>query len=108
MIELSRAYFRFEVPAPDEANLLAFARAVFQDFDRAADQLFPLPDYAVYVAVEEGSIKGGGKILAAAGAAYLAIAQFGSFVQGVREIDRIHRGVQALSWPLRPASSRDL
>lgn len=93
MIDISRAYFRFDMPAPPEPELLEYAQSIFDDLDRLAARLMPLPDYTVYVAVEEGSVKGGGKILAAAGVLYFGIGQFGSFVQGVRELRQIGEAV---------------
>lgn len=95
MIDVARAFFRLNVPRLPEAELTQFAQRVFSDFELAADKLLPLDDFGVYVAVEEGSIKGGGKILVTAAALYVGIGQFGSFVQGVKEIERLGRSVAA-------------
>jgi len=93
MPDVSRAFFRLDMPTPPEADLVAFARSVFADLDRTAEKLLPFPDYDLYVAVEEGSVKGGAKVWVTAGALYVAIGQFGSFIQGVREISALGRSV---------------
>jgi hypothetical protein len=49
MPDVSRAYFHFDVPAPPEPELVSFARSVFNDLDRAADDTFPFPDYGLEV-----------------------------------------------------------
>lgn len=83
MIDIVRASFNFDAPAPPEDHLIAYARRVFQEMDSAVEQHLSLEDYSLYLSVEEGSIKGIGKVALGAYALYQGIAQYGSFVQGV-------------------------
>src|SRR5687767_14650299 len=89
MITLARGYFNLSAPYLSEAELESYAETLFEIFDRAASLTLPLPDYGLALAVEEGSLKGKGRILATGAALYFGIGQFGSFVQGLREIRAI-------------------
>jgi hypothetical protein len=62
MIDVARAFFHFDIPAPPENILVDYAQTIFDNLDAAAANLLPVPDYSLYVAVEEGSLKGGGKV----------------------------------------------
>lgn len=93
MIALSRARFTLNAPYLGEADLESYALDLFHRFDATAAVILPLSDYALRLELDEGSLKGCGWVLAGAGGLYVGIAQFGSFVQGVREIDNIGRYV---------------
>jgi len=89
LIDIVRASFNFDVPAPPEDYLIAYARRIFKEMDSAVEEYLPFDDYSLYLAVEEGSIKGFGKVaLYTAAALYTGIAQYGSFIQGVEIIKR--------------------
>jgi len=62
MIDIVRAYFNLDTPAPPEDDLIAYARRVFDKMDAAAEKLLSFEDYSLYLAVEEGSVKGFGKV----------------------------------------------
>lgn len=59
---------------------------MFDEWDSYVETHLDLPDYAVTLVVEEGSIKGLGKIAATAGALYIAIGNYGGFISGVQTI----------------------
>lgn len=88
MIDIVRASFNFDTPAPPEDYLVAYARRIFEEMDSAVEEFLPFDDYSLYLAVEEGSIKGFGKVALYASALYAGIAQYGSFIQGVEIIKR--------------------
>jgi hypothetical protein len=86
MIDIVRASFNFDTPAPPEDDLIAYARRIFDKMDAAAEELLSFDDYSLYLSVEEGSVKGLGKVAVCAYALYQGIAQYGGFIQGVETI----------------------
>jgi len=88
MIDIVRASFNFDAPAPPEDQLISYAKRIFQEMDSAVEQYLHFDDYSLYLSVEEGSIKGVGKVALFAYALYEGIAQYGSFIQGVEIIKR--------------------
>jgi hypothetical protein len=93
MIDIVQAHFNFDTPAPPEDDLVAYAKRIFDEMDAATEKFLPFDDYSLYLAVEEGSIKGRGKVAVLAGTLYFGIAQYGSFVQGLEIIARQGRAV---------------
>jgi hypothetical protein len=93
MIPVARAYFRFDIPAPPEDQLFLYARRLFSQLDGAAETLLPFDDYSLFIAVEEGSVKGGGKVMVRAAALVGLISGYGSFMQGLREVGATGRAV---------------
>jgi len=88
MIDIVRASFNFDTPAPPEDDLIAYARRIFDKMDTAVEELLSFEDYSLYLAVEEGSVKGFGKVAVYASAFVTCVAQYGSFIQGVEIIKR--------------------
>lgn len=88
MIDIVRASFNFDAPAPPEDYLVVYAKKIFKEMDSAVEEYLPFDDYSLYLSVEEGSIKGLGKVALCAYALYEGIAQYGSFIQGVEIIKR--------------------
>lgn len=88
MIDIVRASFNFDVPAPPEDYLIAYAKRIFEEMDSAVEEYLSFDDYSLYLSVEEGSIKGLGKVALCAYALYQGIAVYGSFIQGVEIIKR--------------------
>ena len=93
MIEISNAKFHIKCEHLRDGELELYANKLFEEFDIAASKLIPLADYGIHLDIESGSIKGRGKILATATVLYIGIANFGSFVQGIREISSIGKSV---------------
>jgi len=93
MIDIAHAYFYFDTPAPREDDLIAYARRIFYEMDAAVEKYLPFDDYSLYLAVEEGSLKGSSKVAVLAGTLYFGIGQYGGFIQGVETIARQGRAV---------------
>lgn len=92
MIEVSSAYFNIDVSSLSEEELERYALRLFKQFEVHTEQL-PFSDFSLHLEVEEGSIWGKGNVYAALAVVYFGIGQFGSFVQGVREISNIGKTV---------------
>jgi hypothetical protein len=93
MLDIVRASFNLDIPAPPEDDLIAYAKRIFDKMDVATEEILPFEDYSLYLSVEEGSIKGLGKVMVYASALYTGIAMYGSFVQGVEIIKRQGKAV---------------
>lgn len=93
MISIGEGHFHLESAPLNEKALRAHARHLFKDFDRAASDYLPLEDYGLHLEVEQGSIKGKTIVLASLGALYVGVGQFGSFIQGLREIGSLAKTV---------------
>jgi len=104
MIDIVRASFVFDTPAPPEEDLIAYARRIFYKMDVAAEEFLPFDDYSLYLSVEEGSIKGFGKVGVWVGGLYFAIGAYGGFIQGV---DTIKRQGSAVARAIVSAASSD-
>jgi hypothetical protein len=89
--EISRSYFRLSGAGFTEPQLEERALLLFSDVQKAVDLYLPISDYDLFLEVEEGSIRGKATIATVAATLYAGIAGFGSFVQGVREIDALAR-----------------
>jgi len=74
-----------------EDRLANRASELFSAWDSYLSTTLPLSDYYLRFELAEGSLKGHGKVAAAAVALYMGIASFGSFVSGVHEIAKISR-----------------
>lgn len=94
MIAIGEAHFHIDVSHLDDDALERYASVLFDGFDESAEVL-PLSDFGIFLEVEEGSIKGKGRIVAAATVLYFGIGQFGDFVQGVKEIASLSRSVMS-------------
>ena len=86
MIDLGSAKFLIRIPALSEEQLDAYSTELFDSWEKHLEDNISIPDYSLYLEVEEGSVKGIGKIAAALYALYLGIGQYDSFVSGVKTI----------------------
>lgn len=86
MLDLGTTEFVLAVPSLPEAELKRLSTTLFDAWDGFADRALSLPDYSLYLQVEEGSVRGAAKIGAVAGALYLAIGNYGDFISGVKTI----------------------
>lgn len=59
---------------------------LFDEWDKHIGNSLIIPDYSLSLEIEEGSIKGLGKIAVTAAALYVGIGQYGSFVSGIETI----------------------
>jgi hypothetical protein len=86
MLDLGTTEFVLAIPSLPEAELKRLSTSLFDSWDGFVDTALSLPDYSLFLQVEEGSVRGAAKIGAVAGALYLAIGNYGDFISGVRTI----------------------
>jgi hypothetical protein len=86
MLDLVTTSFYIKSPVFDKDDFAHYSTQLFDQWDSYVETYLNLPDYAVTLVVEEGSIRGLGKIAATAGALYIAIGNYGGFVSGVQAI----------------------
>lgn len=95
MLDLGSASFRLEGPEFGRERLAAYAEDLFGEFDRRLEIGLRLPDYAIRLELEQGSLKIKVGVLARLTVLYLGIANYGSFRDGLREIHSDLQTVQA-------------
>lgn len=88
MLDLGSTDFNLAVPSVDAALLKSLSTALFDDWEAYVHRSLVLPDYSLFLQVEEGSIKGWGKVGAAAAALYVGIGNYGDFMSGLETISQ--------------------
>lgn len=86
MLDVVTTSFYIKAPAFEKDDFAHYSTLLFDEWDSYVESHLNLPDYAVTLVVEEGSIKGLGKVAATVGALYIAIGNYGGFVSGVQAI----------------------
>lgn len=86
MIDLGAADFYIDVPSLPRHEFEEYSTNLFEEWEVYVGKVLRIPDYALALEVEEGSIKGGAKIAAAVYALYMGIGQYGSFMSGIQTI----------------------
>jgi len=86
MIDLGTTSFHIKVPSLPQRELESYSTSLFDIWERSVEQGLALNDYALALRIEEGSVRGLGKIAAALGALYIGIGQYGSFINGLQII----------------------
>lgn len=86
MIDLGATDFYIDVPSLPRHEFEKYSTKLFDEWETYVEKVLKIPDYALALEVEEGSIKGGAKIAAALYALYIGIGQYGSFISGVQTI----------------------
>lgn len=86
MIDLGSAKFLIRIPTLSEEQLDAYSTELFDSWERYLEEHVSIPDYSLYLEVEEGSVKGIGKIAAGLSALFVGIGQYDGFVSGVNTI----------------------
>ena len=86
MLDVVTTSFYIKAVAFEKDEFAHYSTNLFDEWDSYVETHLDLPDYAVTLVIEEGSIKGVGKIAATAGMLYLAIGNYGSFISGVQTI----------------------
>ena len=83
--KLGTAAFNLQVESLSADKLKEYSGELFDLWEAQVEsELGFLSDYSLYLTVEEGSLKGRGKIYAALGAVYVFISGYGSLAQGVQ------------------------
>ncbi len=86
MIDLGSTDFYFRVPSMPRNEFEAYSSRLFDIWDEHVGRELSLQDYALSLEVEEGSVKGKGKILATLAALYFGIGHYGAFIDGIETI----------------------
>ena len=91
MINIGTTDFYLAVPSLPREEFELYSTSLFDEWEVYAAKILGLSDYSLFLNVEEGSISAKGKVAATVGALYLGIAQYGSFVSGVKALnEQIH------------------
>lgn len=86
MLDLGSTEFHLAVPSVPAPELEALSTSLFDGWEAFTERSLALPDYSIFLQVEEGSIKGAARIGAILGVVYLGIGNYGDFVSGVKTI----------------------
>lgn len=86
MFDLGSTDFYIAVPSMPRSEFEKYSTRLFDEWDEYAASTLALPDYSLVLEVEEGSIKGSGKIAVVLGALYIGIGNYGSFISGLQTI----------------------
>lgn len=86
MLDLGTTEFVLAIPSLPEEELRRLSTALFDEWEGFVDTALSLPDYSLFLQVEEGSVRGAGRIGAFAAALYFGIGNYGDFVSGVKTI----------------------
>lgn len=86
MIDLGTTDFFIGAPSMPRDELKKYSTKLFDEWEGYISRTLELPDYSLSLEVEEGSVKGAGKIVAVLGALYVGIGQYSDFVQGLQTI----------------------
>lgn len=87
MIDLGSTDFLIQVPSLPEAELASLSSTLFDSWELYVRETLSVPDYSLFLQVEEGSIKGVAKMGAFLYAIYMGIGNYGSFISGVQTIN---------------------
>lgn len=88
MLDLGSTDFHLAIPSVDPRRLEVLSSSLFDEWDRYVDQSLALPDYSLFLQVEEGSINGWGRIKSTAGAFVLGVTAYGGFMSGIETISK--------------------
>lgn len=86
MIDIGTTDFYFSAPQLSKSDLEKYSLLLFDHWEAGVEENLIIPDYSLSLEIEEGSIKGGGKLAASLTALYVGIATYGSFVSGLKII----------------------
>ncbi|HZF97189.1 MAG TPA: hypothetical protein VEY92_02900 [Pseudoxanthomonas sp.] len=86
MLDVVTTSFFIKSPTFDKSAFEHHSSELFDEWDSYVESYLQLPDYALTLVLEEGSIKGKGKIAAVVAALYFGIGAYGDFVSGLRTI----------------------
>lgn len=86
MFDVVTTSFLIKTPVFDREDFERYSSSLFDEWDRHVETHLRLSDYALTLVIEEGSIKGSGKIAATAAVLYFAIGSYGDFISGIKTI----------------------
>lgn len=88
MIDLGSTGFLIQVPSLPEAELTELSSVLFDSWESYVGDSLSIPDYSLFLQVEEGSIKGMATAGAFLYAVYMGIGNYGSFISGLQIINQ--------------------
>lgn len=86
MIDIGSTDFYIGVPSLPRLEFEEYSTRLFDEWESYVERTLQLPDYYLALEVEEGSVKGVGKVAALLGALYIGIGNYGSFISGLQTI----------------------
>ena len=86
MIDIGKADFFIDVPGLPRREFERYSSNLFDIWDQYIEETLKLPDYSVSLEIEEGSIKGAGKVAVVLSALYFGIGNYGDFISGLQAI----------------------
>lgn len=86
MLNLGQTEFRLAIPGVAPATLEKLSNSLFDEWEEYVDQALTLPDYSLFLQIDEGSINGWGTIKAGAGVLFVGISAYGGFFSGLETI----------------------
>lgn len=87
MLDLGSTEFVLAIPSVPERELRRLSSSLFDSWESFVEGAVSVPDYSLFLQVEEGSVKGLAKIGAILGAVYFGVGNYGDFVSGVKTIN---------------------
>lgn len=88
MLDLGSTDFNLAIHSVDTSRLETLSSTLFDEWEVYVDRHLALPDYSLFLQVEEGSINGWGKIKSTAGAFVVGISAYGGLVSGIETISK--------------------
>jgi hypothetical protein len=86
MLNIGQTVFDIRVPSLPQDAFKDYSSRLFDVWEREISQSLSFDDYALSLEVEEGSIKGKGRIAVAASILYFGIGNYGDFISGLETI----------------------
>jgi len=86
MIDIGTNSFFIKVPNLPPQEFEHYSSELFDNWERSLEKTLMLSDYSISLEIEEGSIKGKGKIAAALTVVYIGIGTYGDFISGLETI----------------------
>jgi hypothetical protein len=87
MVDLGSTEFHLAIPSYSEVELRRLSTRLFDSWESFADDALSLPDYSLFLQVEEGSVRGLATVGAVLAAVYFGIGNYGDFISGLRTIN---------------------
>ncbi len=86
MIDIGKTEFLIAVRSLAKDDFEIYSSRLFDTWDEYIEKALRVPDYSISLVIEEGSIKGKGRIAVAAVSLYLGIGNYGDFISGLQTI----------------------
>lgn len=88
MINLGGTDFYFHKTHLSKKEIEEYSLLIFDEWEKNISDTIIIPDYALHLQINEGSILGKGNIYTKLGALYVAIGLYGSFISGLETISK--------------------